>query len=334
MRTVLLIALVLVCTRPVHAATALVLRPLESSPELTEAVFRLQGELLAVGLEVEVDGRPSGFGLDTIEMNAWFEQMATERGIDAIIDIVGYPAPLGVDVWIFQSASHRFRASRVVLEPGTPNAPETLAIRAIEVLRANFLVFDVADKDQRVPEPAREKPREEAAVSQFGVAAGATLLTSVDGVGPAIVPLVRFDWAVYAGLAAEATISAFGTRPSVETEAGSVRVAQDYGVVGVNYLVPSDSFVAAFVALGAGAMHTALDGSADSPNQGHHVQQWAFLAQGSLGVRFELSQRYSLCLAGHVQMTAPYASIHFVDTEVATTGRPNLLASLTVGAWL
>jgi hypothetical protein len=291
--------------------------------------------LLAVGLEVEVDARPSGFGLDTTEMNAWFERVSTERGVDAIIDIVGYPAPLGVDVWIFQSSSHRFRASRVVLEPGTPNAPETLAIRAIEVLRANFLVFDLPDKHQRVPEPPREQPRQEPeVVSHFGVAAGATLLTSFDGVGPALLPLVRFDWALYEGLAAEATLSAFGTRPSVETEAGSVRVAQDYGVVGVNYSVPSDSFVAAFLALSAGAMRTTLDGSADSPNQGHHVQQWAFLAQGSLGARFELSRRYFLCLAGHVQMTTPYAAIHFVDTEVATTGRPNLLASLTVGAWL
>jgi len=328
----------LVCTRPAHATTALVLRPVQSSPELTEALFRLQGELLAVGLDVEVDARPAGFGSDTIEMNAWSEQMATERGIDAIIDLVGYPRPLGVDVWIFQSASRRFSASRVLLEPSTPNASETLAIRAIEVLRANFLVFDVADKhqrDERQPEPVHEPAREAPeAVSRFGVAAGATLLTSTDSVGPAIQPLVRVDWKLWPGLAAEGTFSGFGTRPTVETEAGSVRVAQDYGVVGLRYSVPSDSLLAGFLTLSAGALHTTLDGSGDSPNQGQRVKQWAFLAEGSLGARLELSTRYSLCLAGHVQWAAPYAAIHFVDTQVATTGHPNLAASLAVGAWL
>lgn len=338
-RSVLLIAfLFLVCASPVHAATVAVLRPSETSTELTEALFRLQGELLAVGLEVEVDARPAGFGFDTVETNAWFERMATERGLDAVIDLVGYPTPLGVDVWIFQSSSRRFRASRVMLEPNTPNAPETLAIRAIEVLRANFLVFDLADKvprEEPVPEPASEPPREESeAVSGFGVAAGATLLTSFDGVGPAILPLVRVNWAFYAGLAAEATFSGFGSRPSVETEAGSVRVAQDYGLVGFRYSVPHQAFLAAFVTLGAGASRTRLDGSANSPNQGQQVQQWAFLAEGSLGAQLELSRRYFLCLAGHVQWAAPYTAIHFVDTQVATTGHPNLAASLAVGAWL
>jgi len=92
--------------------------------------------------------------------------------------------------------------------------------------------------------------------------------------------------------------------------------------------------LAGFLTLSAGALHTTLDGSGDSPNQGQRVKQWAFLAEGSLGARLELSTRYSLCLAGHVQWAAPYAAIHFVDTQVATTGHPNLAASLAVGAWL
>jgi hypothetical protein len=39
-------------------------------------------------------------------------------------------------------------------------------------------------------------------------------------------------------------------------------------------------------------------------------------------------------MAAHVQVAAPYVAIYFNDNRVATTGRPNLLLSLTVGAWL
>jgi hypothetical protein len=35
-----------------------------------------------------------------------------------------------------------------------------------------------------------------------------------------------------------------------------------------------------------------------------------------------------------MQLAEPYVAIHFVETQVATTGRPNLLVSLTAGAWL
>ncbi|HEY6725778.1 MAG TPA: hypothetical protein VI197_17205, partial [Polyangiaceae bacterium] len=272
--------------------------------------------------------------------DAWFERMATERRVDAIIDVLGDPAPVGVDVWILERETRRFRASRVVLDPNTRNAPETLAIRAIEVLRSNFLVLDL-DSNEPATEPAREPERDapppqpaRAAAPRVGLAAGVSLLTSFDGVGPAVLPLVRFEARLGAALAATATVSGFGTRPTVATQAGSVEVAQDYATLGLRYSVPSDATVRAFAALGAGALRTALEGSADPPNQGHDVDQWSFLAEASLGLSWQLSQRYTLSLAEHVQFAAPYAAIHFVDTEVATTGRPNLLTTLTLGAWL
>ena len=127
---------------------------------------------------------------------------------------------------------------------------------------------------------------------------------------------------------------ALGTRPLIETEAGSARVGQDYGVLGLAYSAPASSVFRAYLAIGTGALRTTLEGAADSPNQGHRIDQWAFVLEGTLGARFEISERYFLTLAAHAQFAAPYASIHFVDDEVTTTGRPNLLVSLTLGAWL
>ena len=43
----------------------------------------------------------------------------------------------------------------------------------------------------------------------------------------------------------------------------------------------------------------------------------------ALGARLSLPGRYHLTLAAHVQVAEPYIAIHFVDTLVATSGRPN-----------
>ena len=43
---------------------------------------------------------------------------------------------------------------------------------------------------------------------------------------------------------------------------------------------------------------------------------------------------YHVTFAAHVQLAEPYVAIHVLDTVVATTGRPNLLLTLTLGAWL
>jgi hypothetical protein len=89
-----------------------------------------------------------------------------------------------------------------------------------------------------------------------------------------------------------------------------------------------------YLALAAGALHTAVDGTADAPAEAHVVDRWSFLVEGSVGARVHLPGRTFFTLALHAQVAAPYVAIHIADTRVATTGRPNLLLTLTVGAWL
>src|SRR5687767_11940563 len=109
-----------------------------------EALYRLQGELLALGLEVEITERPALRELDAPALDDSLTRMASDRELDAIIDVVGDSTPRAVEIWIIGGAPRRARLSRVVLEPSTPDPAETLAIRAIEVLRANFVEIDLA----------------------------------------------------------------------------------------------------------------------------------------------------------------------------------------------
>ena len=341
LRLALLALALLFWAAPVLAATVAIVRPSDSSPELTEMLFRLHGELLSVGLEVEIADRPPSRGPGPADPQAWLEKIAAERGARAVIVIVGDKLPVAVDVWVLGQTPQRFKVSRVSLEPDTKNASERLAIRATEVLRSSLIELGLAARERHdapIAKPATTTlPQGEVTMSRperFGLEAGAVALTSLDRVGPAILPMVRFDFAARPWLVVQASLAGLGSRPTVATTAASARVTQQYGVLGGCYRFRSDQRLRPFLALSAGVLHTSVEGQADPPKQGHRVTQWSSLWEGSLGAELRLLGPYHLTLATHVQMAAPYVAIHFADAVVATSGRPNLLLTLTLGAWL
>jgi hypothetical protein len=342
---VLFVAAALLWLGSAQAAAVAILRPERTSPELTEALFRLQGELLALGIEVEVSRR-IGHGEDDGDTRAAFERRAAERKLDAIIDVLADESPPAADVWTFPRAPATSEVSRVVFEPGARSATETFAIRAIEVLRSRLLEIDLLARERAGappltparPPPPRERAaprsRADAPTPRLGLEGGAVVLTSLDGVGPALMPLVRVDAAVHPRLVAQATFSGLGTRPVIERGAESARVALSYGLLGLCYCSPFETGLGPVVGLSAGALRTSLSGHADAPERGHAVARWSFLVDAALGARLGLPGRYYLTLASHVQLAQPYVAVHFVDERVASSGRPNVLVTLTVGGWL
>lgn len=339
-RCVLLLTAVLLAAPNAVAATVAILRPEGSAAELGEAAFRIQGELLAVGLAVASAGRPPGGDTRSPSAEAWFASTAEARGLDAFIDVVGDDALLAVDVWLLERESGRFRATRILLERGAPNAVATAAIRAIEVLRSGLLVFDEPrpkpEADSRPAAPPAEAPPPPSSAretSRLGVAAGAALLASLDGVSPSVLPMVRLEWALASSFALQATAAGLGTRPEVSSAAGSAAISHRFALAGLCYC-DSAPGITPVLALSAGLLHVSLDGRATAPNVGHRVDRWSSLFEASAGVRWSSEQRYQATLAAHVQVAEPYVTVHLADTAVATTGHPNVLLSLTLGAWL
>jgi hypothetical protein len=330
-------------TWPVYAATVAIVRPPSPSSDVTETLTRLRGELLSVGLEVAMSDRPLARGLAGADSLTWLEQVAAERGASAVIDTVGDDALVAVDVWVVKARPRRFEVTRVAVEPSTANPSERIALRAVEALRAGLLEVDLAER-QRRPDPVAKPPTTtvpagEVAqpVSQrerLALEVGAAALMSLDGVGPALVPIMRVNWAARSWLVLQAALAGSATRPTVATTGGSVRLAQQYGVLGGCYRLRPDQRLWPFVALTAGMLHTSVEGQSGVTTEGHTVEQWSFLLDSSLGAGLRLYRRYYVTLAAHVHVAEPYVAIHFVDAAVATSGRPNLLLTLTVGAWL
>ncbi|MBN2195842.1 MAG: hypothetical protein JW751_23700 [Polyangiaceae bacterium] len=349
LRLAILSSVLLLWATPAHAGTVAIVRLPSPTPQLTEALSRLHGELLSVGLDVKMIVGPADRGSDRADSRAWVEQIAAEGGIDAVIEIVGDPSPVAVDIWVIEQSPRGIEALRVSVEPSGNNASERLAIRAVEVLRSTFLERDMVARERHaksIAEPATgplpsgesdqpDEPNEPAPRPEhLGVEVGATALTSLDGVGVAILPTVRIDLRVRSWFVVQAVFAGLGSHSTVATTAGNARVAHQFGILGGSYRIRPDRPLWPFFALSAGVLHTAVEGRADPPRQGHTTDQWSFLLDGSLGLGLSLPDRYFLTLATQVQLAEPYVGIHFVDEMVATGGRPNLGLALTVGAWL
>ncbi|MFZ5891472.1 MAG: hypothetical protein ACOY0T_10515 [Myxococcota bacterium] len=316
-----------------------ILKPSSSAPALQETRFRLQGELLAIGVEVQLLQRPKHAESDADDLRDALKRLASERGIDAIIDIQGEDAAAAVDIWIFHQAPNPAEVSRVLVEADRDSSAETLAIRAIEVLRSRLVEIDLAARRREgrpsKPSTETEAPRTAARPSEhFGVAAGIALLTSLDRVGPAVLPLLRLAWVPHPQFTLEATAAGLGSRPNVMSDLGRARVAQDYALLGVCYCQPNEPGLRPIATLAAGALRTSLTGEANAPGTGHAVAQWSFLMQASVGLRWRFRAPLFVALESQLQLAEPYVSIHFAETVVASTGRPNLALALTAGAWL
>jgi len=340
-RTLLLSSLALSWAARLDAATVMIVRPPSPSPELTEIVSRLHGEMLSVGLAVMITERAQA-GADGASARAWLESLAADGRIDAAVDVIGEERVEAVDIWAFQRAPRPARVTRVLVERDVENAPARLAIRAIDLLRSLLIERELAGASRRsMPAPA---PAVTASVAsdasaagaggRLGFELGAAVLASLDGVGPAILPLVRLDAALGPWLGLQIEMAGFGTQPTVGTPGASARVAQQYALLGACACAPSPARLRPVVGLAAGALRTAADGEADSPLQGHSVAQWSFLVEASAGARLRLAKRAHLTAAVHVQLAEPYVDIRVVNPGSATSGRPNVLVTFAVGEWL
>ena len=344
---VLLASLALLWGARLEAATVMIVRPAAPSAALTETVSRLHGEMLSVGLTVMIAERPEVRGTDGASARAWLERRAIDGGIDAAIDVIGDGRVEAADVWVFQPAPRPPQVTRILAEPEVENAPARLAIRAIDLLRSLLIEGDLAGASRRAASPPAATTAVTAIVAseaspapdggRIGFELGAAVLASLDGVGPALLPLVRLDAALGPWLGLQLEAAGFGTRPTVGTPGASARVAQQYALAGACVCASSLGSAARLRPMGGisvGALRTAADGEADPPLKGHSLVQWSFVVEASAGARLRLGKRTHLTAAVHVQVAEPYVDIRVVNAGPATSGRPNVLVTFAVGEWL
>ena len=170
---------------------------------------------------------------------------------------------------------------------------------------------------------------------RFGVEVGGAAVMSLDGVGPALLPLVRFDWSLRPWLLAAGGAGRPRHAPDRRERRGqragraSVRAARRQRPLPrrTRGCVPSRRCPPACCARRSRGAPTPRTRAASSSNGRSSSTR-------ASGAQLRLPDRFYLSLAAHAQLAEPYLAVRFVDTVVATSARPNLLLTLTIGAWL
>jgi hypothetical protein len=318
------------------ASTVLLVRPPNPSRVASEALMRMHGELASAGFDVSFATAVAG-----VDARASLEMLASGPGVDAVVAVLGDGAPDAIEVWVVDRVTGRSVVRHTPYQSGGERDAEVLAIRAIELLRASLLEVDMGGAGPalapRPPPVATGLPAEAARAagpSRWALEIGASVVTGFDGLGPAVLPQLRFDGVLTAWCVAQVTVAGLGTRSRVGSGEGTAQVAQQFGLGGVSLRWPSRMGVRAVVSLAAGALHTMAEGRAGWPYAGQTAAQWSFLADAGLGMHLALGARYELAAEAHAQLAEPYPRFRVLGTDVATAGRPTLLFTLGVLAWL
>jgi len=326
------------------AVTVGVVRPPHPSALATETLFRVSGELRSLGLDTRMlnlsDAEASV--MDSGELR--LDRLASAQGTDAIIAVVGTPVPTAIQVWATDGKG-RAIDRRLPLDPTAEQAPRTIAIRGIELLRSTLVELDLApavvqnrtvDRTALPQSPARggEPPEQPALQPRFALGAGGYAIAGFDGVGLFVRPLLRFGWLFRPSWLLQGEASGFGTRSTVESVAGSARVRQDQAVLGLGYRPVAGGRLSPLFGLAAGALYTAVDGQAVAPLESQRARRWSVLVDGSAGAGLRLGPRLELTATVHLQAATPYPAVRFVGETVATAARPNVLVALAAEVWL
>lgn len=322
-----------------HSVT--IRRPAERDAPTAEVATRLRGELLAMGARAEV------------VTAARLASTRAHAGADAVMQVMGSATMLRVEIWLRLDSDEL--VSWMTLEQSRleDNAPEKLAIRAAEAFHSRFVqvgaqpLDELEERAKRQSKPPatdaatpRDEPRPTATPSatpaELGsrrprLALGAAALVATRGLGPALMPIARFEWPLWEAVVPYVTLAGLGSQSHATTDDGGVRVGFGYGLLGVNYYAGTLGSVQPFMGVGVGGLYTSIQGRAQPPLSAHASKQGGWLAELTLGALMSVSPLYYFSIAGHAQWTTPTTVVHVLDDIVAISGRPNWGGSLTAG---
>lgn len=324
------------------AATVILVRPANPKAVTAEALVRMHGELVSAGFDVQIAASTPG-----ADPRASLEQTASGNNVDAVVALLGDVSPGSVEVWVIDRVTGKSVVRRIPNQPESNRAAEILAIRAIELLRASLLEIAMAGSGEPVAAP---KPPPVAVTrfvdraldarrdSRWAIEVGGSGVASFDGVGPALLPIVRLNLALGSYVLIRATAAGLGTRARVQAQSGWADLAEQFGLIEAGVRLRPRRRLQPFFSLGAGAQHTSAEGRPSSKYssnyQGQTAGRWAFLADAGAGLHLSLVHHFAVALEVHAQLAQPYPVVRFLGAQVATTGRPDLLPSLTLIAWL
>jgi hypothetical protein len=329
---------------PVTAAPARVAVVREAEPNALEqaTLTRLRAELVAAGFEVTEVERGSGDAREATEAEP---QVA---GVFATIAIVSRTAD-AADLWVADRVTGKTLVRRIRVPPGSGrDAATILAVRAVELLQASLLeAFEqpepVESTSSLAPPPpvavvptdvsawmqARRPPSQAA---RFALQAGAGVIHSLGGVGPALLPVlgVGFRPTPDLSIGLRAGGPAFAADLQVPP-AGTIAVRQKLVSLEVAYELLSPTATVRPVAIGGvGAYHLDVVGTAAAPYSGETDDVFAAMATLGPGAKLRFGERVSIFADLRLLFIAPRPIVRAALQEVGSMSRPSLFGEVVI----
>ena len=326
---------ILFLARSARAESALVVlvRPSAESTVVGEAITRIRGELIADGFEVSIVDAPLGADPASV-----LERAERQTGAAATLGLFLRADASAAELWVVDRLTSKtvVRSVEMTKSP-VPSAPEVLARRSVELLRASLLeiLVDAQKRPADKPAPRAQASRWAAQAleprrSNWGVEAGAQVLAGFGGVGGAVMPVARVRVVLSERFAARLTVSGLGTSPRVDTAEGTASVSQEIGLLEWIGEIAPRSWVRPSLSLGAGTYHIGVAGNAVSPYAGLDGGRFVFAADAGAGLALSLTSSFALSLEGHATVVTPRPVIRFLEVETAEIRSPLLSGALTL----
>jgi len=326
---------------PATAATVVLIRTPHPSAMASEATVRLRGELSAGGFDVRVVDAPAD-----VDARAFMEEQSLEPDVEAVVAIFADNPTDVVELSVIDRVTHKSVTRRVPADPAASRSAEVLSIRALELLRASFLEIALGKSRAEPPDapPPPPPPPEVTRMTEialdnrwaqtWAVEIGGCVFGSFEGLGPAVAPVVRAERMWRDLFVARLTLAGLGTRVRVDSESASANVAQEFGLAEIAIKLRSGRLLRPFLSIGGGVLHVTTEAQAQAPARARNGGLWTPIADAGAGLRVALRARFELAAEVHAQAAPRYPAIQFFGDTVARGGRPTVIGSLTLVAWL
>jgi hypothetical protein len=323
----------LASTARADGSRVVLLRPAGATSETDEAINRARAELRTEGFVAVVRNAPAEGDPRTVLSRA-----AKAEGAIAAISMFQEGPGTVADLWVIDRVTGKTVIRTVSVSDVPPEErPATLAIRAVELLRASLVEAlhpPESTPQRKLPEDVSRwlEPARSPLAGPF-VHLGVAMLISVDELGPAGAPLVRVGYGSDEGIAVRLTMMGPAFGANGEGPLGSASVRQELLALELAWAPIVDwAGFTPMLWVGAGGYHLFADGELHPPNRGKsdHVWSAALLGGGSIGYR--LTTNIAAMLDGGVLFTLPRAVVTMQGDAVGSAGRPSVVAALGVVA--
>lgn len=334
-----LLALAIVASSRLARADSVVVvlaGPQSSADPPGEVMNRVRGELIA-----------DGFRVQPVSPVSEPARVATLRdagrvGGGPIAAGLFVDENAGIDIYLLDTLSSRIVLRHIDAQTASPGeAPEVVARHAVDLLRASLLDFAIEglrSAATTTPTAAASPPGgpslDRPTMPRWAFEGGLGVLGSFQGVGAALVPVVRLRFAANRTFQIRLIGAGYGSTPSVKVDRGTATIQQGVILAEGSADLGHARWLRPLVAIGAGAYYAGVTGSGAPSYEGRSGDALALALDGSVGLATSLSSNVELSLEVHALVTEPGIAVRFIDVDAARLGRPSLLLTFTAAGWI